>query len=226
MFIGHFAASVAVKAARPQLPFWACVGAAQLVDIAWAGLIIAGVEQVRVVPGLPGSPLELVHMPYTHSLLAAVLWSVAGALVAARWHGVTAIWLGVAIFSHWVADLVVHRPDLALWPGSAVKLGLSLWNLPALEMLLEVGLLGLAVAWWVARRVRAGQAARPAIGWFIGLLVLGAVNAIPGDPPTPAGLGLLALLGFAIAIALAWLVDRADRPQLPTPGPSAAPTLH
>ncbi|OSZ65256.1 hypothetical protein CAP39_12320 [Sphingomonas sp. IBVSS1] len=211
MFIGHFAASVAVKTVRPQLPFWACVGAAQLMDIGWAVLIWAGVEKLRVVPGLPGSPLDLYHMPYTHSLLAAILWSLAAAAVAARWYGVTALWLGVAVFSHWVADFVVHRPDLLLWPGGTLKLGLGLWNLPVLEMLVEAGLLGLAVAWWVGLRVAAGQAARPALGWFFGLLVLGAVNAVPGEPPSPAGMAALALLGFGLAIGLGWLVDRADR---------------
>lgn len=211
MFIGHFAASVAAKAARPALPFWACVGAAQLVDIAWAVLVWAGVERLRVVPGLPGSPLDLYHMPWTHSLFAAILWSIAAAVVAARWHGVAAFWLGVVVFSHWVADLLVHRPDLALWPGSTVKLGLGLWNFPALEMLVEAGLLGLATAWWVARRLRGGMAARPAIGWFAGILVLGAINAVPGEPPSPAGMAALALMGFGLAIGLAWMVDRADR---------------
>lgn len=210
MFIGHFAASVAVKAVRPQLPFWACVGAAQLLDIIWAGLIWAGVERLRLVPGLPGSPLDLYHMPYTHSLVAAIFWSVCAGLVARMRWGVAAWWLALAVFSHWVADLLVHRPDLELWPGSGLKLGLGLWNLPALEMLVEAGLLGLAVAWWVSRRVAAGLAARPAIGWFLALLLLGVINALPGEPPTPAGMAALALLGFGLAIGLGGLVDRAD----------------
>jgi hypothetical protein len=210
MFVGHFAASVAVKAARPGLPFWACVGAAQLLDIGWGALVIAGVEKVRLDPALPGSPLDLYFMPWTHSLPMALAWSLlAGWLAARRWGG-DGWWLGAVVFSHWLADLLVHRPDLPLGLF-APKLGLGLWNLPVLEMIVELGLLGLAMCLWVAARGRQRLRAGPAIGWFFAMLVLAVVNALPGEPPTPAGMGALALFGYAVAMAVAGLVDRADR---------------
>ncbi|WP_310473767.1 hypothetical protein [Sandarakinorhabdus sp.] len=210
MFIGHFAASVVAKAMRPQLPFWACVGAAQLVDIVWGILVIAGVERLRLDPSLPGSPLVLEFMPYSHSLPAALLWSLLAGLLAVRLWGRAGWLIGVVVFSHWLADLLVHRPDLPLG-FTGPKLGLSLWNLPALEMLVELGLLGLAMCLWVAARGKAGLAARPAIGWFGAALVLALINALPGEPLPPAGMGALALLGFAVAMAVAGVVDRADR---------------
>ena len=210
MFIGHYAASVAVKIWRPQLPFWACVGAAQLLDIGWGVLIIAGVERLRLDPALPGSPLVLEHMPYTHSLPAALLWSLLAGLVAARIWGKSGWWIGAVVFSHWLADLLVHRPDLPLG-FDGPKVGLGLWNLPALEMIVELGLLGLAMCLWIAARKQAGLVARPATGWFGAMLVLAIINALPGEPLAPAGMGALALFGFAVAIAVAAWVDRADR---------------
>ena len=210
MFIGHFAASVAVRAVRPQLPFWACVGAAQLVDIVWAGLIWAGVERLRLDPSLPGSPLVLAYMPWSHSLPAAVAWSVLAGVMAVFLWGRAGWLIGAVVFSHWLADLLVHRPDLPLG-FTGPKLGLGLWNLPALEMLVELGLLGLAMCLWVAARGGAGLAARPAIGWFGAALILATINVLPGEPLPPAGMGALALLGFAVAMAVAAAVDRADR---------------
>ena len=211
MFAGHFAASVAARAAAPRLPFWACVGAAQLLDIGWAGLILAGVERLRVVPGLPGSPLDLEQMPWTHSLAMALLWALLAGLLAVRLWGRAGWWIGAVVFSHWLADLLVHRPDLPLWPGSDVRLGLGLWNLPELATVLEIGLVALALGWWCWQRARDGQALRPALGWATALLVLAAINEVPGEPPTPAGMALLSLLAFAVLIGVAGLVDRADR---------------
>lgn len=209
MFVGHFAASVAAKAIRPTLPFWACVGAAQLLDIGWGMLVIAGVEKLRIVPDLPGSPLELYHMPWTHSLPMALLWSLLAGWLAARFWGRAGWLLGAVVFSHWLADLLVHRPDLPLGLF-APKVGLGLWNLPVVEMIVEIGLLGLAVTIWVAARMQAQLAARPAVGWFGAMLVLALVNAVPGAPLPPAGMGALALTGYGVAIATGWLVDRRD----------------
>jgi hypothetical protein len=72
---------------------------------------------------------------HTHSLIAALLWS-AGAFAICRLtrrrDGTTAaLAVAAAVFSHWVLDFIVHRPDLPLY-DDAVKVGLGLWNLPAL----------------------------------------------------------------------------------------------
>src|SRR5207249_566954 len=78
------------------------------------------------------NPLDLYYMPYTHSLVGALLWSL-GAYVAYRLirrFGAShraALLVAVAVFSHWVLDLVVHRPDLPLYDDT-LKVGLGLWN--------------------------------------------------------------------------------------------------
>ena len=58
-----------------------------------------------------------------------------------------ALFIGLAVFSHWILDFLVHRPDLPLlWDGPMV--GLGLWNYPLPEQVLELGLLALAGAAW------------------------------------------------------------------------------
>jgi len=84
MFVGHYSAALAAKGAEPRTPLWTVVAGCQLIDIGWSVLVMAGVEKVRIDPSLPGSDLDLYYMPFTHSLPAAIIWSVA-ALVAARW---------------------------------------------------------------------------------------------------------------------------------------------
>ena len=155
MFVGHYGPSFAVKALKPAAPLWLAFVAVQLVDVAWALFVLAGIEKVRIVPGITATnPLDLYYMPYTHSLVAALLWSV-GAMVLCRLLRVVhawavAAWIGAAVLSHWVLDWVVHRPDLPLY-GDAMKVGLGLWNLPALALALEVLLLFGGMAMYLKR---------------------------------------------------------------------------
>jgi hypothetical protein len=77
MFIGHFALGFAAKRAAPRLSLATLFAAAQLADVIWPFLVAAGVEQVRIQPGITAfTPLDFVSYPYSHSLLALVVWGV------------------------------------------------------------------------------------------------------------------------------------------------------
>src|SRR6266567_4045988 len=139
MFIGHYGPSFAIKSLRPAIPLWLLFIAVQLVDVAWAVLVLLGIEQVRIVPGITDSnPLDLYYMPYTHSLAAAILWTGAAIVLCKPLRGVrdwsAAALVGVAVFSHWVLDFLVHRPDLALYDNRG-KVSLGIWNYPILAFL-------------------------------------------------------------------------------------------
>jgi hypothetical protein len=145
MFVGHYGPSFAIKAARPQIPLWVLFIAVQLVDVGWAILVLLRIEKVRIVPGITASnPLDLYYMPYTHSLVAAVLWSVAAGAFGTWLLGIktwpVALWIGAAVFSHWVLDFLVHRPDLPVYDDT-MKVGLGIWNYPAIAIALEATLL-------------------------------------------------------------------------------------
>lgn len=178
----------------------------------WAGLVVAGIEKLRIDDALKGSPLDLYFMPYTHSLSAAVGWSLFAFVLARRWwpNGTTAM-IGLVTFSHWLTDLLVHRPDLALG-FTGPKVGLALWNYPVAEMALEVGLIGLATGLWVAMRVRGRQSPVPAL-LFLAFLVALQIFAIFGTGATTAtAIGQSALLAYGIVMLVAWLADR-GKPQ-------------
>lgn len=73
MFIGHFAPAFIAAAVSPQSPRLGTVFvAAQLIDWGFFALALIGVEKLRVDPDVSAMvPLDLYHMPYTHSLLGA-----------------------------------------------------------------------------------------------------------------------------------------------------------
>ncbi|CAN5513886.1 hypothetical protein BH10PSE3_BH10PSE3_38040 [soil metagenome] len=213
MFVGHYAVALAAKAVQPRAPLWTYVLGAQLVDVAWGGLVLAGVETLTFDRDLPGSPLVLSYMPFTHSLPAAVLWAAAAGLVARlvlKLPRAAAIAVGLVVASHWGLDFLVHRPDLPLWFGGP-KVGLDWWNHPVPEQALEMGLLALAASAWGWRRGLQGHG-----GWsaplFVGfLLVMQMVNILA--PPTggSASMAVSALSAYLMAVLFAWLMDQSER---------------
>jgi hypothetical protein len=213
MFVGHYAAALAAKAAEPRAPLWTYVAGCQLLDIGWSSLVMAGVEKVRIDPALPGSPLDLYYMPYTHSLPGALLWSL-GAALAVRWllklPWRAAVVVGLSVFSHWVLDLLVHRPDLELWFGGP-KVGLGWWNFPAPELTLEMGLVALGAAAWAFQRRGEGRSLWPVLGFVGALGVLQIVSEMGGGGGEPETFAPTALAAYLVVSALAWLAERGGR---------------
>ena len=142
MFIGHWAPALAVAARRKTPGIATLFIAGQLIDWAFFALVLLGVEHLRFSPGISAmNPMDLYSMPYTHSLLGSIGFAAAfaGLVWLATRDRAAALAAGGVVLSHWGLDLLVHVPDLTL-AGSPPKLGLGLWNHPAQEMPLELGI--------------------------------------------------------------------------------------
>ena len=165
MYVGHYAASFAAKAVDKRIPLWVLFTAAQFVDVLWTVFALLGIEKLRIVPGITASnPLDLYYYPYTHSLLASFVWlgvAVVGCRLLRPGEGAwrRGLIVGLAVFSHWLLDFLVHRPDLPLY-GNSLKVGLGLWNYPVPAFLLEAGVL--VGGMWLYYRAAAPQ--RPPAG--------------------------------------------------------------
>lgn len=214
MFIGHFAPAL-VAATRPQAAgLGTLFVAAQLVDIGFAALLIPGVEAMRIVPGISAmNPMDLYHMPYTHSLLGAALWAAIFGLLVGFGTGrrEAAIGAAIVVASHWFLDLIVHIPDLTLL-GAPPKIGLALWNHPLVAMPLEIALIGGALVYY-ARRTRA-SAGHLRLWLLAGLLAL--VQAIdwvgPKEPVYSLAIPATMLAAYAVLTAAAGWAGANRRP--------------
>jgi hypothetical protein len=213
MFVGHYGPSFAIRAVRPEVPLWVLFVAAQLVDIAWALLVLGGIEKLRIVPGITAAnPLDLYYMPYTHSLVAALLWAGAAAVVGRlvfRWKGWSAAaWVGVAVLSHWVIDWLVHRPDLPLY-GDSMKVGLGLWNHVGLSLGLEVLVLGAGLWLYLSRTSGITTIGRYGPVVFVLLMLAVQLASLVGPlPPSPAAVAASALGAYLVFAAVAGWIDR------------------
>jgi hypothetical protein len=214
MFAGHYGVSFLVKKYEPKLPLWTLFLAVQFLDVLWAIFVLLGIEHYRIVPGITASlPLDLYYIPYSHSLVAAVGWSAAVFAVcrwvipAAEFRGTRpALFLALAVFSHWVLDLVVHRPDLPIY-DDASKVGFALWNYPRTALALESALLFGGM--WLYLRATTGRSFAGRYGMFLLGLVILAVHCVlfwGRLPPSPAeGAATLGSLYLIFAALAFWL---------------------
>jgi hypothetical protein len=212
MLMGHYSAAFVGKAVAPRTPLWVLFVAAQLVDVAWAVLVLAGIERLTLDPTLPSNPLVLEYMPFTHSLVGSLVWAALAAAVVANVGDLggsarAGLVVGAVVLSHWGLDLVVHRPDLTL-AGGETKLGFALWDRPLLAFTLEIALL-VATAAFYATRPGVDGAMRRAVARGVGALaVLQVASAVGTMPPSTT---VLALTMLVVAPGLAWAAGRAER---------------
>jgi membrane-bound metal-dependent hydrolase YbcI (DUF457 family) len=144
MVTGHFGLAAGVKAHASFVPLWALMLATVWLDILFIPLLAAGIEDIEDYPGTNGGYGDvLIHADWTHSLVGALVISVVTGWLVTRWWGSRGgVVIGAVVFSHWILDLVVHRDDLAIFPGNAgnIRVGFGLWENHTASILVEAAL--------------------------------------------------------------------------------------
>jgi hypothetical protein len=211
MFLGHVAVGMAAKRAAPRVSLTVLILAAQLADVIWPVLVGLGVEQVAIEPGNTRvTPLNFISYPYSHSLLTLTLWAIAFAYVFGFSKGRRAIpVLAVLVVSHWLLDVVTHRPDMPVFPQSSLKLGFGLWNSIPATLAVEFAMYG-AGLWIYAASTRArdrtGYWGFVVLAGFLAVVYL--VNVFGPPPPSVIAIWIAATAGAAVMTLWAWWVDR------------------
>ena len=129
-----------------------------------------------------------------------LVWSVVFALLylAIRRGRAGAITVGALVFSHYVLDVITHRPDMPITIDGPARLGLGLWNYPGTTLATESAMfiIGTAIYSSVTReRDRTGRIALLAL---MATLVAIYFAALWGPPPPSSQ-------AVAIAGHLSWL---------------------
>jgi hypothetical protein len=211
MFIGHYSVAYAAKAVAPRAPLAAYFLAVQTLDVLFSVFVLGGLEHMEIVHKYTSyNPYRLYDMPITHSLVGSLGWAVAVGIVAAlvRLPRRESLWLGLAVFSHFILDLPVHTPDLSIAGNDTAKLGLGLWNNVPLVIALE--LLMLLGGWMLFNRSKRSDETFPKQRnrIFVAVLVLlTIVTPFMPDPASPAVFAVQALVLYCVlAAASAWSV--------------------
>jgi hypothetical protein len=212
MFVGHYAVSLALKKYEKRVSLGALFLGVQLVDILFFPFVLLGIERINIIENYTQSThFQLEYMPYTHSLVGSLMWA-AAAYALFRWvivrqHGIALV-VAIAIFSHWLLDLIVHTPDLPLWSDASIKLGFGLWNNAIATFMLEA--LFLLGALWIYLRSTTALTSGGKFGMsvFVVFLIIANIpnifGPLQGDSKVMLAIAALASY-FLFALIAHWL---------------------
>ena len=227
MFVGHYSVAFAVKSERNRIPLWVLFVAVQFLDYVWATLVLLGIEKLRVIKGFTaGSMLDSYYHPYSHSLIAAVLWSSMAAIGykslcgRLRYPGrkPAALIVGVAVFSHWILDFIAHPRDLPIYDNTW-KVGLGFWNYRGLEFGLEVALLAGGIVLYLARNAISAARQKAVIGFGLALIIIQIGDTfVPRAPLSDRATAMGVWIFYTLFVLIALSVEKIGaRPQTSAP---------
>ena len=222
MFVGHYSVAFACRTERNRIPLWVLFVAVQFLDYIWATLVLLGIEKLRVIKGFTaGSMLDSYFHPYSHSLITAILWSALAALVykavcsrrGCHYNKSAPLIIGLAVFSHWILDLVAHPRDLPIYDNAA-KVGFGLWNYRDPEFALEIGLLAGGIVLYLARNVMPAARKMAVIAFGIALLVVQIGDTyVPRTPLTDKATAVGVWIFYTLFVLIALVVEKIGSPK-------------
>ena len=230
MFVGHYSVAFACRTERNQIPLWVLFVAVQFLDYIWATLVLLGIEKLRVIKGFTaGSMLDSYFHPYSHSLIMAVIWSVIAALIykgvcsrypfdsaqgrLSHYSESAPLIIGLAVFSHWILDLIAHPRDLAIY-DNRWKVGFGLWNYRDPEFALEIALLAGGIALYLTRNAMPAIRKGAVVGFGLLLVIVQIGDTyVPRTALTDKATVIGVWIFYTLFVLIAFAAERIGSPQ-------------
>jgi hypothetical protein len=217
MFIGHFGAGMAAKKIDQRISLGTLFMAAQFLDLLWPLFLLLGMEKVKIEPGNTSfTPLNFVSYPYSHSLFGVLIWALLFGIIyfLIRKNVKGALLLAALVVSHWILDLITHRPDLLIIPWSDFKVGLGLWNSVALTIVVESSIFILGSYLYMTTTKANNKKGN--IGLWSLLIFLSLIYVLNIIGPQPPETKAIAIAGFFQWLLIAWAywIDRNRAPKV------------
>ncbi len=218
MFAGHLAAGLVLKNVERRISLGWLFFATLFHDFFLGILVFLGVEHIHIPANFEQVHYMTFTFPYSHGLTASIVWSFVafGIIYAAssRWTSKERIRagaaMGLAVFSHFVFDWLVHIPELPVFGETSFKIGLGLWNNLPLALAFEAALVGAGFVIYLIKIKPKTKLARFGMG---GLLLFTTTITVLGmwlvETPSPStGAALTWILQPFLICGLAFWLDK------------------
>lgn len=214
MFAGHIGVALVIGRVERRVNVAVFVTAAFLLDFVLWLFILLGWESVYLPDDYSTTHQPQFVFPYSHGLLAAAGWSIlAGALALplysylkeARWR--TPALVAVAVFSHWLLDALVHRPEMPLTTSTSATVGLALWNNMPVALVVEAVLVTLGLCLFL-QQSRLARGKSIALGVLILIVLMLTVIGMAVAPPPPSASAMAGSSWMTLVVVcglIAWL---------------------
>jgi hypothetical protein len=116
--------------------------------------------------------------------------------------------IAAVVISHWVLDVVSHRPDMPLTPFDQTKLGLGLWNSRPATIVVELVMLVAGVVLYVSTTRPRNRTGMLALAGFITFLLVINVGNMYGPPPSSVDAVAYSALLMWLFVAWGYWIDR------------------
>jgi hypothetical protein len=215
MFAGHLGAGLLLKRVEPKIGLGTLFFSVMLLDALLWIFIVLGIELIRVPNSFNRMADLQFDFPYSHGLLASIAWSLAASIVFLALPRQTgralfpAGVIGLAVFSHFILDWVVHVPELPLAGRNSPLTGLGLWktNLP-LAWVVEIMIVSAGLAAYLSNT----KLSRRRLASLLVMMVLVTALTILGQasqtrPPAAQMMAGTSLVTIGAITAIAWWIE-------------------
>ena len=214
MGVGHVALALGASKAAPRVNVGWLVFAALLSDFLLGIFAALGLEGSTVPAHYESKHYLLFTFPYSHGLLALLVWAAIAGFLISRAYGFDGqrvlVVVALVTLSHFVLDGIVHVAGLPLVGENSPKLGLGLWTHMPTELSIEtlMAIVGVALYWKLSSSRRSAFG-RYGMAIFVGLVtVMTWTQLLATVPPQPQQL-IVAWIAVPVVFgAIAYGLDR------------------
>jgi hypothetical protein len=214
MGVGHLAVGLMLKRAEPRVNVGLLFFATLLPDFLLGVFYWLGLEQASIPTHYENAHSLVFSFPYSHGLLASLLWSALVFLLARYlWQqgGSPRIGIifGLAVLSHFILDFIVHVPELPVFGRNSYKLGLGLWDHMSIALTLEMLLVVAGLILYLTRARGTGFSAR--FGILLLMILFSALTVVGMTSSAPPNLTVLAVSWIVTPLVLSGISFWLDR---------------
>jgi hypothetical protein len=116
--------------------------------------------------------------------------------------------VGLAVFSHWILDLIAHPRDLAIYDDTW-KVGFGLWNYRDPEFALEIALLAGGIVLYLMRNVMPAIRRKAVIVFGIALVVVQVGDTyVPRNALTDKATAMGVWIFYTLFVVMAFFLEK------------------
>ncbi|PYJ72886.1 MAG: hypothetical protein DME75_03220 [Verrucomicrobia bacterium] len=115
--------------------------------------------------------------------------------------------MGVAVFSHWILDLLAHPRDLPIYDNTWT-VGFGLWNYRDLEFGLEIALVVAGIILYLVRNATSVARKKAVIGFGVALVVVRTGDTfVPRTPLSDRATAMGVWIFYTLFVIIAFLLE-------------------